>query len=141
VDPARMLRLLHDRLVGRGSGGYSTAIAARIDCDGTVTMANAGHLPPYLDGKEVEIAGTLPLGFAGGGQYQTVSFTIAQGSRLVFCTDGVVEAKDRAGALFGFERTRQISTSQCAAIAQAAVEFGQSDDITVVAVERSGGEQ
>ena len=137
-DPARILRKLHDRLVGRGSGGYSTAIAARIGRDGTGTMANAGHLPPYLDGKEIEIAGTLPLGFAGGGQYQTTSFVIEPGSRLVFCTDGVVEAQSRDGELFGFDRTRQISTKTAAKIGDAAREFGQSDDITVVAVERVG---
>ncbi|MGB6827824.1 MAG: PP2C family protein-serine/threonine phosphatase [Terracidiphilus sp.] len=136
-DPARILRKLHDRLLGRGSGGYSTAIAARIGRDGTVTMANAGHLPPYLDGKEIELAGTLPLGFAGGGQYQTMSFVIAPGSRLVFCTDGVVEAQNGKGELFGFERTRQISTKTAVEIGDAAREFGQSDDITVVAIERN----
>ena len=136
-DPARILRVLHDRLVGRGSGGYSTAIAARLGRDGTVTVANAGHLPPYLDGKEIELAGTLPLGFDGGGEYQATSFAIKPGSRIVFCTDGVVEAQGREGELFGFDRTRQISTRTTAEISNAAVEFGQSDDITVVAIERN----
>jgi hypothetical protein len=136
-DPARILRILHDLLVWRSSGGYATAIAARIGRDGTVTMANAGHLPPYLDGKEMELGGTLPLGFAGGGQYQTTSFVIEPGSRIVFCTDGVVEAQDRDGALFGFDRTRQISTRTAAEIGDAARDFGQSDDITVVAIERN----
>jgi serine phosphatase RsbU (regulator of sigma subunit) len=135
-DPARILRVLHDRLVGRGSRGYSTAIAARIGRDGTVTVANAGHLPPYLDGKEIEFPGTLPLGF-GEGEYQTTSFVIAPGSRIVFCTDGVVEAQARGGELFGFDRTRRISTKTAVEIGEAAVEFGQSDDITVVAVERN----
>jgi hypothetical protein len=136
-DPARMLRILHERLVGRSSGGYATAIAARIGRDGTITMANAGHLPPYLDGKEMELAGTLPLGFAGAGQYQTTSFVIEPGSRIVFCTDGVVEAQDRDGELFGFDRTRKISTKTAAEIGDAARDFGQSDDITVVAIERN----
>ncbi len=135
-DPARILRKLHDRLVGR-SGGFATAIAACIRPDGTVAMANAGHLPPYLDGKEIELAGTLPLGFAGGGQYQAKSFVIEPGSRLVFCTDGVVEAQNRDGELFGFDRTRQISTKSTDEIGSAAREFGQSDDITVVAIERN----
>jgi hypothetical protein len=135
-DPARILGKLHDRLVGR-SDGYTTAIAARIGRDGAVTMANAGHLPPYLDGKEIQLAGTLPLGFEGGGQYQTTSFVIEPGSRLVFCTDGVVEAQKSDGELFGFDRTRQISTKSTDEIGAAAREFGQSDDITVVAIERN----
>lgn len=142
-DPARILRVLHDRLLGRSSGGYATAIAARIGRDGTVTMANAGHLPPYLDGKEMEITGTLPLGFAGAGQYQTTTFVIKTGSRIVFCTDGVVEAMNRDGELFGFDRTREIATKTAVEIGDAARDFGQSDDITVVAIERNGagGEQ
>jgi hypothetical protein len=137
-DPARILSILHDRLAGRGEGGFSTAIAARIERDGRVTLANAGHLPPYLDGREMEFAGSLPLGFAGGGQYQATTFTMTPGERLVFCTDGVVEAQDHEGKLFGFDRTRQISTKTAVEIAEAAVAFGQSDDITVVAIEKTG---
>jgi len=136
-DPARMLRIMHDRLVGRSDGGFTTAIAAQIGRDGTVNIANAGHLPPYLNGEEIELGGTLPLGFAGGGQYQATSFVMEPGSRLVFCTDGVVEAKDGDENLFGFDRTKQISMKPAAEIGQVAKEFGQSDDITVVAVERS----
>jgi len=136
-DPARILRKLQDRLLGRGSGGYSTAIVARIGRDGTVEIANAGHLPPYLDGKEIELAGTIPLGFAGAGQYQTISFVIEPGSRIVFCTDGVVEAQKPDGELFGFERTRAISTKTASEIGDAAREFGQTDDITVVAIGRN----
>ncbi len=136
-DPARILRILHDRLLGRSSGGYATAVAARIGSDGTVTVANAGHLPPYLDGREIELAGTLPLGFAGAGKYQTTSFVIEPGSRVVFLKDGVVESQGRKGVLFGFDSTRGISTKTAAEIGGAAREFGQSDDITVVAIERN----
>lgn len=135
-DPARILLKLHDRLLGHSSGGYATAIAARIGSDGKVEVANAGHLPPYLDGKEIELAGTLPLGFEGAGHYQTISFVLQPGSRLVFCTDGVVEAQKPGGELFGFDRTRTISNKAAAEIGDAAVEFGQSDDVTVVAIGR-----
>jgi hypothetical protein len=135
-DPGRILRIMHDRLVGRSDGGFTTAIAAQIGRDGTVKIANAGHLPPYLNGREIELSGTLPLGFAGGGQYQATNFVMEPGSRMVFCTDGVVEAKNSSEELFGFDRTRQISTKAASEIVQVAKEFGQSDDITVVAVER-----
>jgi len=136
TEPAEVLRKLHYRLMGRSSGGFSTAVAAHIARDGRVRIANAGHLSPYMDGKEIELEGALPLGIAGGGQYQAMNFELAPGSRLTFLTDGVVEARNQQGELFGFDRTRLISTQAGAAIAEAAVDFGQSDDITVVTIER-----
>ena len=136
TDPARILRKLHDRLIGRTDGGFSTALAAHIAHSGLVSIANAGHLPPCLDGKEIELPGALPLGIAGGGQYQPTSFTLQPGSRLTFYTDGVVEARNPAGELFGFDRAQEISTSTPTEIAEAAVRFGQSDDITVASIER-----
>lgn len=136
-DPVVMLRKLNDRLVGRIMGGFATALAAHITRDGLVTIANAGHLSPYLDGSEVELAGALPLGIAeGGGKFEPKRFELRPGSRLTFYSDGVVEAKNKKGELFGFERAKAISTTSAAAIAQAAVKFGQEDDITVVTVER-----
>lgn len=135
-DPALVLRQLHDRLVGRTSGGFSTALAAHIDRDGAVNIANAGHLSPYLDGAEVELAGALPLGIVSGEQYPAMSFQLQPGSRLTFYTDGVVEARSRTGELFGFDRAKEISTEAAAMIVETAVQFGQSDDITVVTIER-----
>jgi serine phosphatase RsbU (regulator of sigma subunit) len=101
-DPVVMLRKLHDRLMGRTCGGFSTALAAYIADDGLVTIANAGHLSPYLDGREVELAGALPLGITNGGQYEAMSFALRPGSRLTFYSDGVVEAQNQKGELFGF---------------------------------------
>jgi len=135
-NPVIMLRRLHDRLVGRAFGGFATALAARIAGDGHVTIANAGHLSPYLDGREIELAGALPLGVEGGGQYETASFELGRGSRLTFYSDGVVEAQNQKGELFGFDRAKAISTEPAAAIVETAVRFGQSDDITVVTIER-----
>ena len=136
-DPVLMLRKLHDRLFARSYGGFSTALAAHIARDGLVTIANAGHLSPYLDGREIELPGALPLGIVtGGGHYQATTFELEPGSRLTFSTDGIVEAQNLNGELFGFDRARAISTETAAAIAEAAVQFGQSDDITVVTIKR-----
>jgi serine phosphatase RsbU (regulator of sigma subunit) len=55
---------------------------------------------------------------------------------LTFYSDGVVEAQNAKGELFGFERGRAISTQPAAAIVEAARQFGQEDDITVVTIER-----
>jgi hypothetical protein len=139
-DPVLLLRRLHDRLVGRTGGGFSTALAAYIDGHGLVTIANAGHLSPYLDGREVELPGALPLGIASGGQYEAQyearTFELHPGSLLTFYSDGVVEAQNQTGELFGFERAREISIQPAAAIVAAAVRFGQFDDITVVTIRR-----
>jgi len=137
-DPAVILGKLHDRLVGRTSG-VSTALAAHVSATGLVTIANAGHLSPYLDGREIELPGALPLGIPEGGHYDAVRFELAQGSRLAFYSDGVVEAQGTSGELFGFERARGISTESAEVIAEKAVQFGQADDITVVTVERLPG--
>lgn len=138
-DPAALLANLNDRLVGRCSGGgFSTALAARIASDGSVTLANAGHLPPYLDGNEIETPGALPLGVTADSTYALTRFQLHAGSRLTFYSDGVVEAQNRQGELFGFERTREASIRPAVAIAESAREFGQQDDITVVTIERVG---
>jgi Stage II sporulation protein E (SpoIIE) len=135
-DPVELLGRLNERLIGRTQGGFSTALVARIEGDGAVTIANAGHLSPYLDGQEVELLGALPLGVVENARYQVTHFHLPQGSRLTFYSDGVVEAQNQKGELFGFERGRAISVQSAAAIAQAATQFGQEDDITVVTIER-----
>jgi hypothetical protein len=134
--PEILLHKLNERLVGRSGGGFSTAIAAHIAGDGTVTIANAGHLSPYLDGHEVVLPGALPLGVVSGSAYETTQFLLNAGSRLTFYSDGVVEAQNEDGELFGFERGLELSTRRAEEIAEAAKRFGQSDDITVVAVTR-----
>lgn len=135
-DPAELLGHLNERLLGRTKGGFSTVVASRIAAEGVVTIASAGHLSPYLDGREVELPGALPLGILKGARYEATRFTLEPGGRLTFYTDGVVEAQNSTGELFGFERGRSVSTRPAGAIVEEAKKFGQSDDITVVIVER-----
>jgi len=136
-DPAELLAGLNERLVGRSGDGFSTALAAHIWADGCVRIANAGHLSPYLDGKELELPGALPLGVVAGVRYQTSQFQMDPGSRLTFYSDGVIEAQNQKGELLGFERGLKLSTQPAAAIVEAAIKFGQQDDITVVAIRRA----
>jgi sigma-B regulation protein RsbU (phosphoserine phosphatase) len=49
----------------------------------------------------------------------------------------VVEAQSANGELFGFDRAREMSTQTASAIVEAAKQFGQQDDITVVTIERA----
>jgi len=135
--PEELLASLNERLIGRSRGGFSTALAARITADGQVTIANAGHLSPYLDGREIELPGALPLGIVAGAQYDSTSFYLAPSSRLTFYSDGVIEAQNERGELLGFDRGKALSIEPAAKIVQAAKDFGQSDDITVVAITRN----
>jgi len=135
-DPAQLLANLNDRLVGRADGGFSTALVAHIADDGLVTIANAGHLSPYLDGREVDLPGELPLGVAAGVTYGLTEFTFDPDSRLTFYSDGVVEAQNTKGELLGFDRSRELSMQSATDIAAAARNFGQQDDITVLTIQR-----
>ena len=138
TDPAAMLRSLNDRLMGRAHGGFTTCLAAHITAGGLLTLANAGHLPPYLNGEEFGVPGTLPLGLVAHAHYECTTACLAPGDRLTFVSDGVVEAQSKSGELFGFDRTRELSRMPAASIARSAQAFGQQDDITVVTVEFSG---
>jgi serine phosphatase RsbU (regulator of sigma subunit) len=51
-------------------------------------------------------------------------FELAPGDQLTLLTDGVVEARNQSGALFGFERSAALSTRPAEAIASAAQAFG-----------------
>ncbi len=135
-EPAELLVHLNERLIGRVKDEFATALAARIEPDGAVRLANAGHLAPYLEGNEVEVEGALPLGLRSGTRYETIRFTLPAGSRLTFYSDGIVEARNHKGELFGFERSGAISTEPVAAIIEAAKQFGQQDDMTVIAITR-----
>jgi hypothetical protein len=134
-DPAAMLATLNRRLVGRSGGHFATCLAAEIHPDGHMYIANAGHLPPYLNGKEMDIEGSLPLGAVAEVEYPTQPFILRPGDRLTFMTDGVVEATNLSKELFGFDRTRDISGQPAITIADRAQAFGQTDDITVLQVE------
>jgi Stage II sporulation protein E (SpoIIE)/7TM diverse intracellular signalling len=114
--------------------GFATCLCARIYPDGRMTIANAGHLSPYRDGREMEIAPGLPLGIIAEISYESTDYQLEKGQRVIFLSDGVVEATNSDGELFGFERTQQVSNEPARYIAQTAQHFGQNDDITVVSV-------
>jgi hypothetical protein len=80
----------------------------------------------------------LPLGLDFATGYEKASFRLAIGDRLTLYTDGLLEARNTAGDLFSFDRLRaQIATQPDAKQAtDAAVAFGQDDDITVITFTR-----
>jgi serine phosphatase RsbU (regulator of sigma subunit) len=133
--PTEVLAHLNRVLYGRVSG-FVTCCAALIAADGVMTLANAGNPPPYRNGEELAVEPDLPLGMLAECSYAETRYQIAPGDRLAFVSDGVLEATNQQGELYGFERTRAISNQPANAIAEAAVRFGQEDDITVVTITR-----
>jgi serine phosphatase RsbU (regulator of sigma subunit) len=138
ADPLFLLQALNRRLVGRREAN-ATCMAMRIARDGAVILANAGHLPPYVNGRPVEIEGSLPLGVIAEAEFSVTQFRLRDDDRLVLASDGIAEAMDEKGHLFGFARVQELLEARMTAseVATAAQSFGQQDDISVIAVTRT----
>ena len=133
-SPAELLNSLN--LVLAGSECYTTCQAAWFAGNGELILANAGHLPPYLNSQEIDVPGGLPLGFLPEVAYEEVRLYLHPGDRVLLISDGVVEARRPSGELFGFDRVHNLSNQSAFYIADAARSFGQQDDITVLTVRR-----
>jgi phosphoserine phosphatase RsbU/P len=133
-DPALLMTALNERMIERSRGGFATCLAMHVDGAGVCRIANAGHLAPYVDGVEWPLAPSLPLGVVSGIEFETSTRKLEPGASLALISDGVVEARNASGELFGFERTAAISTESAENIARVASTFGQEDDITVLTV-------
>jgi serine phosphatase RsbU (regulator of sigma subunit) len=131
-NPANMLQTLDERLNGRSGGLFATCLAAQLFPNGVLRVANAGHLPPYLNGSELDLEGSFPLGIAGKLNPTIKQFQIHQGDILTFMTDGVVEATNATGEMIGFEYARELSKKPAAEVISEVQEFGQQDDITIL---------
>jgi Stage II sporulation protein E (SpoIIE) len=136
-DPLILLNSLNDQLASRG-GASATCLILRITADGDVTLANAGHLAPYLNGVEMQMEGALPIGVLPGADFSVMHFQLAPGDTLMLMSDGVAEAQDENKNLFGFERVGEMLQRpiSAAALASAAQAFGQEDDILVLRIQR-----
>ncbi len=156
-EPALVLRetnrsVAHD--VPRGT--FVALCYATIDSSGRMSMANAGQLTPVLlhpDGTLQYLyppGPTLPLGIQPDMAYEALTIDLTSGDTVLFFTDGLVEAHNAAGELFGFERLDALLAMQFGLspnalidriIAEVMAFIGravQHDDITLVAVQFGG---
>jgi serine phosphatase RsbU (regulator of sigma subunit) len=77
----------------------------------TLTYANTGHDLPYLhrDGEAEELrARRMPLGIMPGMSYEEGEVSLAEGNCVLFHSDGLVEAHNPKGEMFGFPRLRAL---------------------------------
>jgi hypothetical protein len=137
-QPAEILQGLNRRLFGRMHDGFATCVVLRLEPNGEATIANAGHLAPFRDGGELPLHGSLPLGLSADAVYEDLVFRLQEAETLTLYTDGIVEARNAARELFGFERVQRLAQDRKSAeqIVEAACAFGQEDDITVLSIRR-----
>ena len=138
TDPLVVLQALNRRLLGRGES-FATCLALRIAADGNATLANAGHLPPYLNGQPIAIDGSLPLGAMENAEFSSAHLQLDPHDKLFLTTDGLAEAMDAEGRLFGFARLQELvrAGKTAAEIANTVQHFGQEDDISIVSLTRT----
>jgi serine phosphatase RsbU (regulator of sigma subunit) len=141
ASPAEILAGLSRRLYGRLQGGFTTCLAMRIDPGGIATIASAGHPSPYLNDKEMALPGALPLGIDPEMKYEEIVIPLRNGDRCALYTDGLLEARSASGEIFSFERLGELfaTSADAAKASEAAVNFGQEDDITVLTLTRTEG--
>jgi serine phosphatase RsbU (regulator of sigma subunit) len=135
-DPGQMLEAMNQRMAGRTQGGFTTCLIVRADEQGNIRAANAGHLSPYVAGREISLENGLPLGLDTSATYAATEFHLGEQDQLTLVTDGVLEARNTLGELLGFERLKELSVQPARKIAEAARQFGQDDDITVLTLMR-----
>jgi serine phosphatase RsbU (regulator of sigma subunit) len=131
---------------------FVTCFCAILDPErARLSYANAGHDLPYLhrngDAEELRARG-MPLGLMPGMGYEEKETILEAGNSALLYSDGLVEAHDPKGEMFGFPRLRAL-------VAQHGVErsmgdflmeelysfvgegWEQEDDITLLTLERS----
>ncbi len=131
-DPAEVLAELNRAIMGQVDNGFVTCCAMLLEPAGRVTIASAGHPSPCCGGMELEAPSGLPLGIADDARYETATFQVPAADQIALVSDGVAEAANERGELFGFERTQALSRKSAREIADAARAWGQNDDITVL---------
>ncbi len=110
-SPAVIMETLNRIMSGYLDGQFITACFAVIDRDAmTIRYANAGHWPIILQTEGDDLAlldsgpGFIPLGWDRDARYETSEIPIGGAARIVFYTDGIVEARDGGDHMFGEER-------------------------------------
>jgi serine phosphatase RsbU (regulator of sigma subunit) len=131
---------------------FVTCLYAVLDpTTGRLRYANAGHNLPCVataDGVTELRARGMPLGAMPGMRYEENEIYLAPGESVLFYSDGLVEAHDPRGEMFGFPRLRKVVENsaggdhlikECLAELEEFAGDGweQEDDITLVTLERT----
>ena len=154
-SPGQMLRRVNEALFPYiPSNMFVTCFYAILDPKrGSLSYANAGHDIPYLrrrggDCQELRARG-MPLGLMPGMDYEQKEIVLDAGEEALLYSDGLVEAHDPKGEMFGFPRLQQLLAEhgdEKESLEDALLEelssfvgqgWEQEDDITLVTLRRS----
>jgi serine phosphatase RsbU (regulator of sigma subunit)/predicted ester cyclase len=152
-SPGEVVSRVNETLLARiPPNMFVTCFYAILDPkSGNLTYANAGHDLPYLhrygDAEELRARG-MPLGLMPGMSYEEKEIELDVGEGVFFYSDGLVEAHDPKGEMFGFPRLRELVAKHAeeAELGDYLLEelysfvgegWEQEDDITLLTLERS----
>jgi serine phosphatase RsbU (regulator of sigma subunit) len=154
-SPGDVLRRVNDPLATDiPPNMFVTCFYAILDPNsGSLTYANAGHDLPYLrrrcGGCEELRARGMPLGLMPGMRYEENEIVLDAGEAALLYSDGLVEAHDPEGEMFGFPRLRELVAEHAPeerSLEEALLEelysfvgedWEQEDDITLLTLKRS----
>ena len=153
-SPGEMLRRVNEALFPYiPANMFVTCFYAVLEPEsGTFTYANAGHDLPYLrrrggECEELRARG-MPLGLMPGMSYEQKDIELDAGEAALFYSDGLVEAHDPHGEMFGFPRLRElvVEHGEDRSLGNILLEelysfvgegWEQEDDITLLTLRRS----
>jgi serine phosphatase RsbU (regulator of sigma subunit)/predicted ester cyclase len=153
ASPGEALALANEALLARiPPNMFVTCFYAILDPKScSLRYANAGHDLPYLhrngDAEELRARG-MPLGLMPGMSYEEGEVSLGEGNCLLFYSDGLVEAHNPKGEMFGFPRLRAFVAEHGEKrwLEEALLEelysfvgesWEQEDDITLVTLRRA----
>ena len=155
LGPAEVLNILNERLCeSNPESMFVTALICVFDIEsGTVHMANAGHMPPIIIGREVRELDVDPgvlLGLFDDAIIEGTSFTLQTSESMLLYTDGVTEAANEKKLFFGSDGLLQclqsaVPLENAGAVVDTVAKsvesfvsgFEQSDDLTLLALRRN----
>jgi len=153
-SPGEMLQQVNEALFPYITANmFVTCFYAILDPkSGSLTYANAGHDLPYLwhgcDAEELRARG-MPLGLMPGMDYEEKEVVLEAGEAALFYSDGLVEAHDPNGEMFGSPRLRALIAGhggEARSLGDSLLEelysfvgegWEQEDDITLLTLKRS----
>jgi serine phosphatase RsbU (regulator of sigma subunit) len=153
TSPGKVLERVNETLLARiPPNMFVTCFYAILEPgSGSLTYANAGHDLPYLhrngDAEELRARG-MPLGLMPGRGYEEKKTILEAGERALSYSDGLVEAHDPKGEMFGFPRLRALIAEHAEqrSLGNLLLEelysfvgesWEQEDDITLLTLKRS----
>ena len=134
------------------AGQFATLVVGRAAHDGSVEFVSAGHLPLlhiHGDGVAPKESTGVPLGMFSGARFVVHRLTLAHGDTVFLYTDGLTEARNRAGQEYGLQRIHALAARHTGKAPDALISecledllnFGeglrQTDDLTLLVVRRA----